>query len=45
MNGDHEVFKGKSFSDLLSDIYTNSKKKEKDYLERVMKLALLIIFK
>jgi len=28
MNGDHEVFKGKSFSDLLSDIYTNSKKKE-----------------
>ena len=28
MNGDQEVFKGKSFSDLLSDIYTNSKKKE-----------------
>jgi|TARA_R110002153_G_scaffold64821_8_gene173762 hypothetical protein len=28
MNGEHEVFKGKSFSDLLSDIYTNSKKKE-----------------
>jgi formaldehyde-activating enzyme involved in methanogenesis len=28
MNNDHEVFKGKTFSDLLSDIYTNSKKKE-----------------
>ena len=28
MDNDHEVFKGKTFSDLLSDIYTNSKKKE-----------------
>ena len=28
MNNDHEIFKGKTFSDLLSDIYTNSKKKE-----------------
>jgi|TARA_B110000908_G_scaffold153708_1_gene190464 hypothetical protein len=28
MNNEHEVFKGKTFSDLLSDIYTNSKKKE-----------------
>ena len=28
MNGEQEVFKGKNFSDLLSDIYTNAKKKE-----------------
>ena len=28
MNGDQEIFKGKQFSDLLSDIYTNAKKKE-----------------
>jgi len=28
MNGEQELFKGKNFSDLLSDIYTNAKKKE-----------------
>lgn len=28
MNGEQEVFKGKNFSGLLSDIYTNAKKKE-----------------
>jgi len=28
MNGEQEIFKGKNFSGLLSDIYTNAKKKE-----------------
>lgn len=28
MNGEQEVFKGKNFSGLLSDIYTNARKKE-----------------
>lgn len=28
MNGEQEIFNGKNFSGLLSDIYTNAKKKE-----------------
>ena len=28
MYKDDEIFKGKTFSDLMSDIYNNSKKKE-----------------
>ena len=39
---DQEIFKGKSFSNLLEDIYTNSKKKEKQITSLIKDLQPMI---
>ena len=42
MNDDFEIFKGKSFSSLLNDIYSNSKKKEKEITSLIKELQPMI---
>ena len=42
MNTEFELFKGKSFSDLMSDIYHNSKKKERQINTLIQELQPLI---
>jgi|688.fasta_scaffold443730_2 hypothetical protein len=42
MSKDFELFKGKSFSDLMSDIYHNSKKKERQINTLIQELQPLI---
>jgi len=42
MNEDKEIFRGKKFSDLLEDIYTNSKKKEKQITALIKDLQPMI---
>ena len=39
---DNEIFKGKSFSDLMEDIYTNSVKKEKQISALIKDLQPMI---
>jgi hypothetical protein len=41
-NFDNKIFKGKSFSDLLGEIYTNQKKKEKQVSALIGELKPLI---
>jgi hypothetical protein len=42
MHNEFELFKGKNFSDLLSDIYHNSKKKERQINTLIQELQPLI---
>jgi hypothetical protein len=42
MSTEFELFKGKSFSDLMSDIYHNSKKKERQINSLIQELQPLI---
>ena len=42
MSTEFELFKGKSFSDLMSDIYHNSKKKERQISTLIQELQPLI---
>lgn len=42
MEFDKEIFKGKSFSSLLEDIYKNSKNKEKQIRELILQLKDMI---
>lgn len=42
MSTEFEIFKGKSFSDLMSDIYHNSKKKERQINTLIQELQPLI---
>ena len=39
---DEEIFEGKSFSDLLKEIHTNSKKKEKQINSLIAQLQPLV---
>ena len=39
---DQEIFKGKSFSNLLEDIYNNSKKKEKQMIKSVGDATVIV---
>ena len=39
---DEEIFEGKSFSDLLKEIHTNSKKKEKQINSLIAQLTILV---
>ena len=42
MDGNKEIFKGKTFSDLLEDIYVTSKKKEQQINALIIELKLMI---
>ena len=42
MNKDTELFKGKSFADIMSDIYTNSKKKDRQIKLLIAQLEPLV---
>jgi len=42
MNKDTELFKGKSFADIMSDIYTNSKKKDRQLKLLIAQLEPLV---
>ncbi len=42
MNKDTELFKGKSFADFMSDIYTNSKKKDRQLKLLISQLEPLV---
>ena len=43
MTKDDEIFKGKSFADLMGDIYSNQKKKDRQII--TIKLVLSVYFK
>jgi hypothetical protein len=42
MDQNEEIFKGKTFSSLMEDIYTNSKNKEEQITELIMQLQPMI---
>lgn len=42
MDKDTELFKGKTFSDIMSDIYTNSKKKDRQIKLLISQLEPLV---